>query len=151
MRIVGSFAGVNSSLFARLALLTAVVAIVGCGGGGGVDLAPVTGTITENGKPLAGADVTFMPTGDVGSPSAGTTDESGNFELKYNDGRVGAVLGSHQVVITLGGGPTSEPAEGGGEEEGMAGPMVMSEPVEYYKAAEVTSDGENSFTFEVTE
>lgn len=152
MRIVGSSGMANVSVLARLTLLLTVTCVIaGCGGQGGIDLTSVTGTVTSDGQPLAGADVTFMPVGEEGSPSAGTTDASGNFDLKYSDGRSGAALGSHQVVITLGGGPTSEPTEGGGEEGGSGGMMVMPEPVEYYKTAEVTADGENKFTFEVME
>ncbi len=139
------------SLLACLASLTIVVAIAGCGGEGNVELAPVTGTITQNGQPLANADVVFSPAGDVeASTSAGTTDENGKFELQYNDGRNGAVPGKHQVTITVGGPSSEEPAEGGGEEE-MSVAVPMAEPVEYYKEAEVSSSGENDFTFEVAE
>lgn len=64
----------------------------------GPELAPVTGTVTLDGEPLAGAQVEFKPM--RGNPSYGTTDERGRYELRYTKDKTGAVVGSHVVRIT---------------------------------------------------
>ena len=78
-----------------LCLLTA-----GCGE---MKVAPVTGTVTLDGKPLANASVRFQPTGG-GRPSAGFTDEDGVYVLDYSMTEAGAEVGSCQVIIATGGG-----------------------------------------------
>ncbi|HUT95177.1 MAG TPA: hypothetical protein VMY37_37335 [Thermoguttaceae bacterium] len=64
----------------------------------GPELAPVTGTVTLDGEPLAGAQVEFKPM--RGNPSYGTTDQLGRYELKYTKDKTGGVVGSHVVRIT---------------------------------------------------
>jgi hypothetical protein len=75
-------------------------------------LAPVTGTITLDGKPLKSAIVKFVPVVDPtkgpmrGSTSFGFTDTDGKYTLIYatgDDGKpvMGAVVGPHQVQIQL--------------------------------------------------
>jgi hypothetical protein len=131
-----------------LASLVLAVAVAGCGGTSGPDLVPVTGQITENGNPLAGAGVTFTPQGQTeAAPSWGKVDENGRFELVYNDGRKGAVPGKHQVVITVMSGAPPDADAGGAEKP----PGPVPEPVEHRKEAEVNSSGENDFTFDVAE
>ena len=126
------------------ASLMLAVAIAGCGGPTGPKPAPVTGTVTRGGEPLSGADVMFMP--QDGAPSSGKTDASGRFELLYNDGRPGAVVGKHRVVISLPG-PELPPPTGEEEEP----PADVQPAEEFYKEAEVKSSGENDFTFDVAE
>ena len=76
--------------------------LAGCGGGSNADLpdlVPVSGTVTLDGAPAAGINVTFIPIGSTaGGASYGTTDASGKYELKSNDGRPGAVAGEFKVV-----------------------------------------------------
>lgn len=63
------------------------------------DLAPVTGTVTMDGEPLAGVDVTFSS--EVGGQvSGGTTDDTGRYELRYSGRLMGAKIGPHTVQIT---------------------------------------------------
>ena len=71
-------------------------------------VAPVSGTVTINNKPVAGAKVRFQPVAAGGSIEAGggsyaTTDDQGRFTLKLmiGDGE-GAVVGEHRVFITTG-------------------------------------------------
>jgi glycine/D-amino acid oxidase-like deaminating enzyme len=80
-----------------------VVFAAGCGDS---NVAPVSGRVTLNSKPLAGATVHFQPIGDgqlhTGSGSYGKTDAEGRYALKLDlDNRDGAVLGMHQVTVTL--------------------------------------------------
>lgn len=70
----------------------------GCGGSKDVVLIPVTGIVTLNGNPLAGAVVQFHPDG--ARASFGSTDDQGWYELTYLDRKKGAVVGKHRVVIS---------------------------------------------------
>src|SRR5262245_60968169 len=86
------------------------VAAVGCGG---PDVARVSGKITLNGQPLAGAHVTFQPIspGPNVRPevagSVGRTDASGHYSLRLVEpDRAGALVGEHRVTIS-----TAEAAE----------------------------------------
>lgn len=70
----------------------------GCGDSG-PELGEVTGTVKLDGKPVPKATVEFQP-GPGGSPSHGTTDENGRYELLYALGKPGAMVGEHVVRIT---------------------------------------------------
>lgn len=75
------------------------VLLVGCSGGD--KPAPVKGTVTFEGKPVANATVTFTPAGE-GKLSVGTTTADGSYEL-YQAGPErlpGAKVGSHSVSIS---------------------------------------------------
>ncbi|TWT32922.1 hypothetical protein [Blastopirellula retiformator] len=95
------------------ALLLAAVAAIGCGGRT-EKIVPVTGTIMIDGEPMrAGVDgfVTLAPP--AGRPAIGKIDgETGRFTLtSYEDGD-GALVGTHEVSVTVnaigrGGNPTS--------------------------------------------
>ena len=94
----------------RTAPVVALVAIVvlglspaGCGPDG-PELAPVAGTVTLDGNPLAGARIEFQPQeGENASPSYGMTDQAGRYKLIYGPGQKGAMLGRHAVRISTGG------------------------------------------------
>jgi hypothetical protein len=87
---------------ARISLFLLVGTIFGCGGDPAV--VPVTGTVTFQGKPLAGADVAFLPVEGGRRPIAvAVTDTEGKFALRTNFGEVsrdGAVQGEHRVTIS---------------------------------------------------
>ena len=63
----------------------------------GPQLGAVTGTVTWEGKPLANATVSFMPTD--GQAAFCRTGEDGTYELQFADGRKGAILGENRVTI----------------------------------------------------
>ena len=66
-------------------------------------LVPVTGTVTLDGQPLAGALVTYIPTGTQTGvvDAAGETDDQGKFKLLTFEGQEeGAVPGEYRVVIS---------------------------------------------------
>jgi len=93
------------SLPGALLVLVSLVA-AGCGGSDG-NLAPVKGTVTLDGEPLAGAKLEFeLDPGDVvrgkstGSASYGKTDSSGRYTLQYTHEKQGAPVGKHTVRIT---------------------------------------------------
>jgi hypothetical protein len=87
-----------------LALLPA-----GCGGTP-YKVAPVSGRVLLDGRPLPKAAVMFIPAaGAAGGKetlpsSTGLTDESGHYSLVLNSGSKaeGAVVGKHKVVILMG-------------------------------------------------
>lgn len=93
--------------FHRLVLFGFVLCCIGCGCRKSPDgVAPVSGRVTLNGKPLAGATITFQPV--VIGPSlptvagsVGHTDADGNFTMRLTepDGP-GAAVGKHVVTIT---------------------------------------------------
>ena len=69
----------------------------GCGRSG-PEVAPVTGRVTLDGRPLETVDVVFQPT-DGKPPSTSRTDADGNYELLYKRGLMGARVGEHTVRI----------------------------------------------------
>ena len=78
-----------------------VLLLVGCAQAP-VPLATVRGKVTLNGVALKKVRVEFHPeqvTGDKFLRSTATTDDEGNFELTCDDGRPGAVVGKHKVVV----------------------------------------------------
>lgn len=89
---------------ATVVFVLAVISLAGCGSGG-FKLVPVSGTVTLDGQPLAGASVSFQPTGSGATPGPGSTavtDASGKYVLKTAETvqRTGAVVGNHVVRIS---------------------------------------------------
>jgi hypothetical protein len=63
------------------------------------DVAPVSGRITLDGKPVEFANVTFQPEGK--SPGVGKSNKDGYYELIYKRGVVGGPVGQNTVRVTL--------------------------------------------------
>lgn len=87
---------------ASAAPLLLVAAISGCGKGeGGPNLVPAEGIVTLDGRPLANADVMFIPQGETaGQALFGRTDAQGRFHVGTPDGkRRGAAVGRYKVTI----------------------------------------------------
>ncbi|OHB84949.1 MAG: hypothetical protein A2V98_12185 [Planctomycetes bacterium RBG_16_64_12] len=85
--------------FAPVACASLILAlfVAGCGGDG-PERGAVSGKVTLDGEPLEGADVEFQP--EAGSPSYGTTDRKGKYDLMYTRDKRGAMIGVHTVRIT---------------------------------------------------
>jgi hypothetical protein len=81
-----------------------ILTLSGCGGESAYETARVLGKVTLNGQPLADARVLFEPeplaNGVQGPGSQGMTDAQGRFELTTIDGKRGAVVGTHNVLIS---------------------------------------------------
>jgi hypothetical protein len=101
------------------ASLVVTLFITGCG----VDYrtAPVSGRVTLDGQPLAGASVTFQPmakegiTAQLGMGSYGKTDADGRYSLKLIETDAeGAAVGTHRVQVSLPIENTSSDTSGGG-------------------------------------
>jgi hypothetical protein len=91
---------------ASFLLVVLLPPLAGCGSDP-YKVAPVSGTVSVNGKPLANASVTFAPvavagTMEPGPSSAGTTDANGRYTLALigKSGK-GAVVGKHKVRISI--------------------------------------------------
>jgi hypothetical protein len=78
-----------------LLLSCAFSAIVGCNDNG---LAPVSGRVFVDDKPIENAAVLFQPA-DGGIPATGVTDANGNFKLTTTGVGDGATLGPNGVSV----------------------------------------------------
>jgi hypothetical protein len=89
------------SVWFFLGCLAVLASFVGCDfGGGGVATIPVSGTVTLDGSPVAGARVAFSPKSPEGRAAAGITDTSGRFTLTTVEAGDGAMAGSYTVTIS---------------------------------------------------
>jgi hypothetical protein len=111
--------------------------LVGCSSS--VKIAPVSGRVTLDGKPLAGVHVSFQPiakAGDVnpGGGSYAVTDADGKFTLLLVEGeQPGAVIGKHRVEITA----RSEPIPANVDLAKRPAPKVFV-PEKYGRKSELT-------------
>lgn len=88
-------------LLVRPALLCGLAVTVGCAGDTGPPLAPVSGTLLVDGRPIAGVSVMFVPDngkGTSGPASVGVTGADGAFTLTAPGNRPGAIVGHHKVT-----------------------------------------------------
>jgi hypothetical protein len=81
----------------------------GCFQNRGEKVIPVTGTITQNGKPLANVRIEFSKI-DTGAMSFAETDTEGHFTLTHTHGKSGAEPGKYRVSIFRKGKPIPLPA-----------------------------------------
>lgn len=102
--------------------------LFGCADG---KVAPVSGTVKLDGKPLKGALVTYTPQ-EGGRPSFGETNEEGYYELTYTREQQGAEIGKHDVSITTF-------REGGGYGGGAEG-AKETVPSKYNSSTELVKD-----------
>ncbi len=112
----------------------------GCGSGDGPKVGKVSGKVTLDGKPLAGALVTFMP--EKGRSSSGRTNDAGQYELSYTFEQMGAAVGKHSVRITT---ATTDNAESPVAQEKL--------PAKYHRDTELKAEvkpGSNKVDFELS-
>lgn len=133
-----------------LSLLPSLLAFTGCGGEH-YPVAPVSGRVTLDGKPLADARIGFEPRRQGNNPNAGPgsyakTDADGRYELKTLAGQSGAVVNTHDVWIRT----HVAPANRSGEIIDSTPERV---PAKYNDASiltfEVTPDGTDQANFEL--
>lgn len=87
-------------------LVLVLLLLAGCTPGSSA-IVPVSGIVTLDGQPLAGANVSFQPitdkavAGQAGIGSYGKTDEQGRYTLRLIDpDQPGALVGKHTVTVT---------------------------------------------------
>lgn len=83
---------------ATVVTLSVTFTLAGCGKGDYPEMARVTGTVAYKGKPVPNIMVNFIPT--EGRPSWGKTDESGKYEMVYDEAYKGVKVGHHKVTFT---------------------------------------------------
>jgi len=131
-------------------LIAVVVALAtGCDGG---KVAPVSGTVTLDGKPLPNAHVNFQPIAEgmnaAGPGSHGKTDANGHYTLEVvGENKNGAYVGKHRVEITA---ATAEPDPTSDRPSRPTGPPI---PDEYNRNSSLTCTvpvgGKNDANFEL--
>jgi len=150
---------------APVALVFACVCLMfasGCGDGG-PSLVDVTGTVTQNNKPLEGAAVMFMPDPSSADarPAEDTTGPDGNYKLRTGT-RFGAVPGKYHVVITPAP-PASAIAQvdpafaddpfmaslSAGAEPGTRQSKKQAQPTEFAEDREITTEASQVHDFDV--
>ncbi len=110
----------------------------------GPELGSVSGTISLDGKPLEGAEISFQPDLATGSPALGETDVQGRYEMRHSRSRKGAHVGTHKVHITT-----------AIERENAQGKIVRFKervPARYNVKTELTADvkpGRNTIDFQL--
>lgn len=89
-------------------LVTLALIFPACGPSEGPELAPVTGKVTYQGKPITQGIVSFQPAAPDGTPATGTIGPDGTYSLQTADAE-GARLGEYRVVISARKEPEQEP------------------------------------------
>ncbi len=89
----------------RILLGCFVICLAGCGGSGStestLEVFPVSGTVTVDGKALQSVTVFFDPQeGTKGTGGGAVTDASGNFKVLYRDDREGVPQGTYKVLFS---------------------------------------------------
>jgi hypothetical protein len=82
-----------------------LMTVVGCGGGNGTieapELVPISGKVLLDGKPLAAAQVFFLPKATTGGQVCyASTAEDGSFALKYVNGDEGCPRGEFVMQVS---------------------------------------------------
>jgi hypothetical protein len=126
----------SSPKWAALLILLAFSFIgLGCGDQGDrPELGYVKGTVTMDGKPLAGVIINFKP--EVGRAATATTDDDGNYDLIYRYGVRGAKIGPNIINVEW---PTGEAGQPIPEKYGTK--TTLKEEVEA---------GNNTFDFDLS-
>jgi hypothetical protein len=133
-----------------------LVSALGCSGSEGPKVVPVSGVVTLDGKPLAGATVTFSPIAkpgeiNAGDGSAGKTNANGEYTLTTSRGVPGAQVGKHRVGISV----LGQEAGSSDERRPRGGwPVKEKIPAKYSVNSvltfEVKADGPNQADFPLT-
>jgi hypothetical protein len=80
-------------------MLATVVVLAGCSAGDQFPTEKVSGKITYKNQPVTTGTVVFVPNGDM--PSAtGEIKPDGTYELTTYEENDGAVIGTHQIMVT---------------------------------------------------
>jgi len=104
----------------------AILGLAGCGDAeSSIALVPVKGTVTLNGKPMANAQISFIPDPGNKSSTAGgdTTGPEGNYMARFK-GRSGLAPGKYKVTIAPG---VSSSSSAGGSEAFKDDPFMAAE------------------------
>lgn len=101
---------VRPALSSALLGFFVVVTFAGCGASN-PSTYPVTGTVTYQGKPLAGANVGFSATDENTRGAIGVTDSQGKYTLTTFEQGDGAMAGTFKVTVSKYDRPTAPPVQ----------------------------------------
>jgi hypothetical protein len=105
---------------------------------------PASGIVTQCGHPLYGMEVSFVPVDQNGSAAYATTDPRGKFILEDGvSSSLGAVPGNYIVTVANSSNKKSWPMR-------QPIPESYTDKTTTPLTAEVTRDGPNFFTFDLT-
>ena len=147
--------------------------LLGCGAGGEIErpeTVAVSGSVLYKGKPVEGAQVSFMTSG-APRPASGVTDAEGKFELSTFEPKDGAIIGTHVITISKaapGSGAAASSAAPSDDPSAMLGDYTAAAdsdfqdskallPTKYASAGtsplqeEVKKGAPNSFVFELVD
>ncbi|MBA2114140.1 DUF4198 domain-containing protein [Bremerella alba] len=136
-----------------IGMLCLIFLIAGCSSESPFDMAPVTGTVLYQGKPLPYGNINFRPLS--GSPAFSRIDSNGTFTLSTYGDRDGAIVGKHEVLIKATDIDAGKPPR---NNSGIEMPVLQSViPKKYTSFAtseltvEVVAGNDNHFVFELEE
>jgi hypothetical protein len=123
----------------------------GCGGGPGdmPDIGNVSGTVKVDGQPKSKLQVVFQPKD--GRPSSGTTDDAGQYTLRYSQEEDGAKVGKGVFSINTPP-PASDDCCGGGCGEGFVDPIPPRYNINAADNPDMQKEvkpGDNTFDFDI--
>ena len=139
-------------------LFLTVWCLAGCSNGK-IATEAVTGIITMDDKPLAGANVGFTPKDGQGHPGYAMTDENGKYVLQtlLGEANAGTTAGEYSVTVSKKEIPETKVAEygsssyspmSGGAQPKETLPAVYTDPKSTPFSASVTK-GKNTFDFDL--
>lgn len=119
--------------------LAGILTPLGCGARSDLpELGDVKGVVTLDGKPLANAQIQFVPAS--GRPSSAEIAEDGSYRLYYTTDVCGAVVGAHAVKIRT-------------AVDGRDDPSKERLPARYHARSELKADvkpGSNKIDFDLS-
>ncbi|MEO9593870.1 carboxypeptidase-like regulatory domain-containing protein [Rhodopirellula bahusiensis] len=134
-----------SRLLSGTATLAALTFITGCG----PELPPigeVTGLVTQDGKPVEGVALEFVPV-DGGRPSMAVTNSEGQYSAMFTGDTDGALVGKHTIRYEVNGAAPAMPADPDREIIPMKKPNMGGKKKIQPSEVEVV-DGSNEINFE---
>jgi hypothetical protein len=138
-----------------VSLVLVVTVAGGCGRGRRPELPetfPVTGMVSLDGKPVAGASVMFNPKGGQGHGSVAVSDASGRYKLTTFSPGDGVVPGEYKVAITktvLEKSESDSPMAGSGDPKNVLPTRYADDSTSGFKAT-VEAKPDNTFDFALT-
>lgn len=137
-------------------LMLTTCLVVGCGGGTTEPLAPASGVVTLDGKPIGGVSILLVPKDGTSSGriSYGLTDAEGRFELRVSPDQSGAIIGAHWVQLEKLTQQDGSPIPPGSSPEEVAAmnqlPQAYSDAGSTPISAEIPESGTSDLAFDLS-
>jgi hypothetical protein len=89
----------NSRSFPFCLSLPVLFCLAGCSGSGNPPTYPVTGVLTQAGKPLEGATIVFVPSDKEGEGASAKSGPGGKYEVSTFESNDGARPGNYKIKV----------------------------------------------------